>query len=91
MAQCAASRKKNARFLPWRQDAKNEHRAAKAKSRETEIGELGLARPFTPSDIVVLERQLGIADDVAIGRHRRRDTASDLQRVKGGDGVALGG
>jgi ABC-type branched-subunit amino acid transport system permease subunit len=82
--------RQNARFLPWRHDAKAEHRAAKAKSREVEIGELGLARPFRSSDVVAVERQLGIADDVALSRHRQRDSGRALEPVKGGDSVAVG-
>jgi hypothetical protein len=55
----------NAKFLPWRRDAKSEAKAAKAKKREPEIGELGISQPFTPSRLLAIERKLGIVDEVA--------------------------
>ena len=83
--------RQNARFLPWRHDAKAEHRAAKAKAREPEVGELGVARPFTPGDIVDMDRHLGIADDVAPGRHRQSPAPTGSHMSKGGDNVVVGG
>ncbi len=63
--------RQNARFIPWRSDAKEEHAAARAKAREPEIGELGLTRPFTADELVAIERRLGIADELAASRHPR--------------------
>ncbi len=51
--------------LPWRSDARAEKRAAALAARVSEIGELGLHRPFTPEDVIALDRELGIVDDVA--------------------------
>ena len=59
---------RNARYLPWRRDAQAEWKAAKARRRDPEIGELGLTQPFTPSRVLALERRLGIVDDVAISQ-----------------------
>jgi branched-chain amino acid transport system permease protein len=56
-------------YLPWRGDAKADHQSAKAKAREPEIGELGLSTAMSPSDLVAVERRLGIADEVAVGRN----------------------
>ncbi len=46
--------------LPWRNDARAEKRAAALAARVSEIGELGLHRPFTPEDVIALDRELGI-------------------------------
>jgi branched-chain amino acid transport system permease protein len=51
-------------LLPWRKDAKARAKAEKARLALPEIGELGITRPFTSSDIVVIERELGVADDL---------------------------
>jgi hypothetical protein len=58
----------NARFLPWRRDAKEEFAQTKAKRREREIGQLGLTEPFRPSELLAIERRLGIVDAVASTR-----------------------
>ena len=57
--------RQNARYLPWRADAKREHAAERAKRRVDEIGDLGLTRTFTSADVVAIERQLGVVDDLA--------------------------
>lgn len=51
-------------LLPWRSDARAEKRAEKLAALESEVGELGLHRDFTPEDVIALDRQLGIVDDV---------------------------
>lgn len=56
----------NARYLPWRRDAKADWKATKASTREPEVGELGIAQPFTPSRVLAIERRLGIVDDVTL-------------------------
>jgi branched-chain amino acid transport system permease protein len=75
--------RRTARYLPWRADARAEHHAEQAKAREPEIGELELSTRMSPSDLVAIERRLGIADDVAVGRHGHVR--------KGADVVAAGG
>jgi branched-chain amino acid transport system permease protein len=57
-------------LLPWRKDAREEKAAAVQQARELdvrldEIGDLGLARPFTEDKVAQLDRVLGIADDLA--------------------------
>jgi branched-chain amino acid transport system permease protein len=51
-------------LLPWRKDAKARSEAEKARLALPEIGELGLSRAFTATDIVAIERELGVADDL---------------------------
>jgi branched-chain amino acid transport system permease protein len=51
-------------LLPWRKDAKARAAIDKARTALPEIGELGITRPFTTSDIVAIERELGVADDL---------------------------
>ncbi len=51
-------------ILPWRGDARAEIAAENAQKREPEIGELGLERPFTPEEVIAMDRRLGILDDV---------------------------
>jgi branched-chain amino acid transport system permease protein len=50
--------------LPWRSDARAEIAAENAQKREPEIGELGIERPFTPEEVIAIDRRLGILDDV---------------------------
>jgi hypothetical protein len=71
------------RYLPWRADAQSEHRAEVAKAREPEIGELGLSQPIRPSDLVAIERRLGIADEIAVGRQRRIREGADVVAAGG--------
>lgn len=57
-------------LLPWRHDAREEKRLAAEKLRSEnitrdEIGDLGLARPFTAEKVAQLDRVLGITDEVA--------------------------
>jgi branched-chain amino acid transport system permease protein len=51
-------------LLPWRKDAKARAAADRARTALPEIGDLGLSRPFTASDIVAIERALGVTDDL---------------------------
>ncbi len=51
-------------ILPWRKDARAEIAAENAQKREPEIGELGLERPFTPEEVIAIDRRLGILDEV---------------------------
>ena len=51
-------------ILPWRRDARAEIAAENAQKREPEIGELGIERPFTPEEVIAVDRRLGILDDV---------------------------
>lgn len=51
-------------ILPWRSDARAEIAAENAQKREPEIGELGVERPFTPEEVIAIDRRLGILDDV---------------------------
>ncbi len=54
----------NARYLPWRGDAKAERKAEKASRREPEIGQLGIEQPFTASRVLAIERRLGVVDEL---------------------------
>ena len=51
-------------ILPWRGDARAKIAAENAQRREPEIGELGIERPFTPEEVIAVDRRLGILDDV---------------------------
>jgi branched-chain amino acid transport system permease protein len=53
-----------ARLLPWRKDAKLEYEEMTAAAAEPEVGELGLERPFAESDVLLVDRELGISNDV---------------------------
>jgi branched-chain amino acid transport system permease protein len=55
-----------ARLLPWRKDAKREYEELTAANAETEVGELGLERPFTEPDVLEIDRTLGISNDVPL-------------------------
>ena len=76
-------------FLPWRKDAREEKAAAVAKLRaedirRDEIGDLGVARPFTTDKIAQLDRVLGVADDLAKRPNQpidRREEASGVPAV----------
>jgi branched-chain amino acid transport system permease protein len=52
-------------LLPWRKDAKAHAAAQRAQRAEREIGDLGLARPFTREDVMYVEKQLGVVDELA--------------------------
>jgi hypothetical protein len=57
-----------ARLLPWRQDARDEYEEMKAENAEPEIGELGLERGFEETDVLLMDRELGISDEVPLPR-----------------------
>ena len=59
-----AAGRQNARFLPWRHDAKQQWAQTKARKRDREIGQLGLTEAFQATDVVMIDRHLGIIDDV---------------------------
>ena len=64
-------------LLPWRKDAKAEAEETTAANAEPEVGELGLERPFAEADVLLVDRGLGISNDVPRGRARRRGPAGD--------------
>jgi branched-chain amino acid transport system permease protein len=76
-----AAGRQNARFLPWRRDAKDDWALTKAKKRDVEIGAFGLTETVTPTDLLLIERRLGIVDDVV----------ATGALAKGADVVAAGG
>jgi branched-chain amino acid transport system permease protein len=51
-------------LLPWRKDARREAAELKAAQAEPEIGELGLTREFEEADVLLVDRGLGISNDV---------------------------
>ena len=53
-----------ARLLPWRKDAQLEYEEEQEAARESEVGELGLSRPYEDADVLLLDRGLGISNDV---------------------------
>ena len=53
-----------ARLLPWRKDARREYAEMTAAAAEPEVGELGLERPFEEPDVLLIDRGLGISNDV---------------------------
>ena len=53
-----------ARLLPWRHDARREYEEMTAAAAEPEIGELGLERPFEEADVLLVDRGLGISNEV---------------------------
>jgi branched-chain amino acid transport system permease protein len=53
-----------ARLLPWRKDAKLEYQEMIAANAEPEVGELGTERPFAEADVLLVDRGLGISNDV---------------------------
>ena len=55
-----------ARLLPWRKDAKREYEEMQAANAEAEVGELGLERAFSESDVLDIDRTLGISNDVPL-------------------------
>jgi hypothetical protein len=56
-----------ARLLPWRHDARKEYEETVAAAAEPEVGELGLERPFGEADVLLIDRGLGISNDVPRG------------------------
>jgi branched-chain amino acid transport system permease protein len=61
-------------LLPWRHDARTEADEVKAALADPEVGDLGLDRPFTEADVIILDRGLAITNEVprpitpAVGR-----------------------
>jgi branched-chain amino acid transport system permease protein len=53
-----------ARLLPWRDDARREYEEMTAANAEPEIGDLGLARPFTEPDVLLVDRELRISNEL---------------------------
>ena len=51
-------------LLPWRKDAKAEAEETKAALADPEVGELGIDRPFTEADVIILDRGLAITNDI---------------------------
>jgi hypothetical protein len=53
-----------ARLLPWRHDARREYEEMTAAAAEPEVGGLGLERGFEEADVLLVDRALGISNDV---------------------------
>jgi branched-chain amino acid transport system permease protein len=53
-----------ARLLPWRHDAHRDYEDLKKANEEVEVGALGLERPFEEADVLLVDRELGITNDV---------------------------
>jgi branched-chain amino acid transport system permease protein len=51
-------------LLPWRKDAKADADELKAALADPEVGDLGLDRPFTEADVIILDRRLAITNDI---------------------------
>jgi branched-chain amino acid transport system permease protein len=51
-------------LLPWREDARRDAAELKAALAEAEVGELGIERDFEEEDVLVVDRALGITNDV---------------------------
>ena len=51
-------------LLPWRHDARTEADEVKAALADPEVGDLGLDRPFTEADVIILDRGLAITNEV---------------------------
>jgi branched-chain amino acid transport system permease protein len=64
-------------LLPWRRDAKVRAAVEKARIALPEVGELGITRPFTATDIIAIERELGVADE--LNAHIPHATNGDRQ------------
>jgi branched-chain amino acid transport system permease protein len=56
-----------ARLLPWRDDARRDYEEMTAANAEPEIGVLGLERAFEETDVLLLDRALGITNDLPRG------------------------
>jgi branched-chain amino acid transport system permease protein len=54
-----------ARLLPWRKDAKQDYEELRALNAEPEVGVLGIERPFEEEDVLLIERGLGVSNDLA--------------------------
>jgi branched-chain amino acid transport system permease protein len=51
-------------LLPWRKDARRDAAEIKAANAEPEVGDLGVERAFTEEDVLLVDRGLGISNDV---------------------------
>ena len=63
-------------LLPWRKDAKAEADEMKAALADPEVGELGIDRPFTEADVIILDRGLAITNE-----HPASDDARAIGRL----------
>jgi branched-chain amino acid transport system permease protein len=54
-----------ARLLPWRHDARREYEETKAAEAEPEVGVLGLERGFEEADVLLIDRALGVSNELA--------------------------
>ncbi len=74
----AATGRRLAVYLPWRDDAREEKalRMEKLRSEDitrAEINDLGLTRPFTPDVVARLDRALDVTDDLLAGERGATD------------------
>jgi branched-chain amino acid transport system permease protein len=53
-----------ARLLPWRNDARREYEEMTAATADPEVGVLGLQEPFAEADVLLVDRELGISNDI---------------------------
>jgi branched-chain amino acid transport system permease protein len=51
-------------LLPWRKDARAAADETKAALADPEVGDLGIDRPFTEADVIILDRALGITNEI---------------------------
>jgi len=51
-------------YIPWRSDARLEAAELKEAMAESEVGELGLTRPFDEADVLLVDRALGVSNDL---------------------------
>jgi branched-chain amino acid transport system permease protein len=54
-----------ARLLPWRHDARREYEEQKLADAEPEVGVLGLERGFEEADVLLIDRALGVSNELA--------------------------
>jgi branched-chain amino acid transport system permease protein len=53
-----------ARLLPWRHDARREYEEMTAATAEPEVGRLGLDEAFTEADVLLVDRELGVSNEL---------------------------
>jgi branched-chain amino acid transport system permease protein len=53
-----------ARLLPWRKDAKQDYEEMQIANAEPEVGMLGIERPFEEADVLLIDRALGVSNDL---------------------------
>ncbi len=84
----AATGRRLAAYLPWREDARMDKALRLEKERseditKAEINDLGITRPFTSNVVAQLDRALDVTDDLLADRQRSSPVdAADL-RVPG--------